>query len=69
MIKPEGRRLIPLTDWPQFHSYPPIGGLRALVFNGKTNGFNKVIRRIGKRVLIDEAEYFKWVDEQSGVKA
>lgn len=57
-------RLIPATDWPQHHSWPPIGGLRHLIFFAKTNGFDKVIRRVGRRVLIDEAAFFAWVGEQ-----
>lgn len=58
------RKLIPLTAWSATHNYPPLGQLRALVFHSKTNGFDKVIRRVGKRILIDETEYFRWVDEQ-----
>jgi hypothetical protein len=58
-------RLIPLTQWPQHHSWPPIGGLRHLVFHRKSNGFDKVIRRAGKRILIDEAAFFEWVAEQN----
>jgi hypothetical protein len=58
------RKLIPLTVWPNIHSYPPLGQLRALVFNADKNGFNRCIRRIGKRILIDEAQFFSWVDEQ-----
>lgn len=59
------RKLIPLTDWPQHHSYPPMGGLRHLVFNASANGFDKCIRRVGRRILIDEAAYFEWVDAQN----
>lgn len=59
------RRLIPLVDWPKYHPYPPIGGLRHLVFFERQNGFHKVVRRIGSRVLIDEQAYFAWVDEQN----
>lgn len=58
------RKLIPLTSWPSVHSYPPLGQLRALVFNSQNNGFDRCIRRVGKRILIDEAEYFAWVDSQ-----
>lgn len=54
-------RLIPLTEWPKHHPWPPLGGLRHLVFNAATNGFNKVIRRVGRRVLLDEASFFQWV--------
>ena len=58
------RRLIPLTNWNNHHAYPPLGQLRALVFNSKTNGFDRCIRRVGKRILIDEQAYFFWVDSQ-----
>ncbi|MFA6915493.1 MAG: hypothetical protein WC222_03790 [Parachlamydiales bacterium] len=54
-------RLIPLTDWPKHHPWPPLGGLRHLVFNAAINGFDKVVRRIGRRVLLDEASFFQWV--------
>lgn len=66
---PTQSRLIPLTKWNDHHMHPPIGGLRHLVFNADTNGFDKVIRRVGRRVLIDEAAYFRWVEEQSGQAA
>lgn len=59
------KRQIPLTKWPEYHPHPPIGGLRHLVFHASANGFDKVIRRIGKRVLIDEAAYFEWVEAQN----
>ena len=58
--------LIPVTKWNEYHMYPTIGALRALIFNAKKNGFDKVIRRIGGRVLIKEDAYFQWVEEQNG---
>jgi len=58
-------RLIPLTQWGEHHSWPPLGGLRHLVFHANSNGFDRVIRRVGRRVLIDEDAFFRWVDEQS----
>ena len=61
-------RLIPLTDWNQHHAWPPIGGLRHLVFFERTNGFHKVVRRVGRRVLIDEAAFFAWVNCNGGAK-
>ena len=57
--------LIPVTKWNEHHDWPPIGGLRHLIFNANTNGFDKVIKRCGRRVLIDEAAFFQWVDEQN----
>ena len=61
----EKTRLIPLTKWPQYHSWPPIGGLRHLVFYKRQTGFDKVIKKVGSRVLIDENQFFRWVDQQN----
>lgn len=55
-------RLIPVPDWNKHHDWPPVGGLRHLIFHAERNGFSRVIRRVGRRVLIDEAEFFAWVE-------
>lgn len=60
--------LIPVTQWPARHPWPPIGGLRHLIFNAKTNGFDQVVRRVGRCVLVDEAAFFAWVEKQGGAK-
>ena len=59
-------RLIPVPAWKDHHTWPPAGGLRHLIFFAETNGFNKVIRRIGRRVLIDEAAFFTWAEKKGG---
>ena len=58
-------RLIPVPDWSKFHPWPPIGGLRHLIFNAETNGFKTAFKRAGRRVLVDEAEFFRCVDKQN----
>jgi hypothetical protein len=60
------RRLIPVTDWKRFHHWPSEAGLRHLIFHAVSNGFNQVVNRVGRRVLIDEAAFFAWVDAQNG---
>lgn len=60
-------RLIPLTDWNQYHPWPPIGGLRHLMFHRESNGFARAFVKCGRRVLIDEAEFFHAV-KQGGVR-
>ncbi len=57
-------KYIPVPEWNNHHSWPSIGGLRHLIFYAKTNGFHECIRRVGRRVLIDEAAFFVWVDRQ-----
>ena len=58
----QGRRLIPASKWNTFHPWPSVPGLRHLIFNANSNGFDFCIRRIGRRVLIDETRFFEWVD-------
>ena len=55
-------RLIPGDEWPQHHPWPPIGGLRHLIFHAEKNGFSTVVKRLGRRVLIDEAAFFEWAN-------
>ncbi|HRY14694.1 MAG TPA: hypothetical protein P5330_02330 [Candidatus Competibacteraceae bacterium] len=61
---PETTRLIPLTEWHKHHPWPPHGGLRHLCFFKETNGFARAFKKVGRRVLIDEAEFFRCVDAQ-----
>jgi hypothetical protein len=68
MENPTATRLIPVNEWNQFHQWPPVGGLRHLIFNATRNGFNAVVRRVGRRVLIDETAFFEWVKKQSPAK-
>lgn len=63
----ETQNLIHIMDWSKHYDYPSLSMLRKLVFNAQTNGFKKVIRKIGKKVYLNESEFFKWVDEQNGV--
>lgn len=56
---------IPVTEWNSHHSWPPLGGLRHLIFHAQTNGFHKVIKRCGRRILIDEQAFFEWIEEQN----
>ncbi len=58
------RRLIPVPDWPQYHPWPNVQNLWWLIFNSAHNGFGRCIRRDGRRILIDEQAFFRWVDAQ-----
>ena len=52
-------RFIPATDWSKHHGWPPIGGLRHLIFNAEVNGFSDAFIRCGRRVLVDEGRFFQ----------
>ncbi len=58
-------RLIPAYQWHLHHDWPPPGGLRYLIFHADTNGFAKAIKRVGRRVLIDEKKFFECIEESN----
>lgn len=57
-------RMIPLSRWEEFHSYPSMGAMRNIIFHEKTNGADQWIRRIGRKIFVNEQEFFKWVNGQ-----
>ena len=67
-MKDTSTRLIPVSAWNEHHAWPPIGGLRHLIFNAHRNGFGAVIRRVGRRVLLDERAFFVWVEQQKAIR-
>lgn len=57
-LQPSRPRLVPVNDWARYHPWPPVGGLRHLIFHAETNGFKTAFIRVGKRVLVNESEFF-----------
>lgn len=57
-------KFLTVKQFKEKHPWPSEGGLRNLIFYAETNGFNAVIRKAGRRVLISEEEFFKWLDSQ-----
>jgi len=41
--------------------------IRWVIFNGNQNGFDKVTRRIGRKILIDEAAFVEWIESKRAV--
>lgn len=40
--------------------------LRYHIFHEKTNGLSQALTRLGRKILINEDLFFKWLDEQNG---
>lgn len=59
------RRLLTVTQFSEEHPAFSKAALRHLIFDATTNGFHRVMRRVGRRkILLDEQEFFSWIDEQ-----
>jgi hypothetical protein len=51
------------------YSFVTSSSIRWYIFHGAQNGFNKCIRRLGRKILIDEQAFFAWVDSNGGGNA
>ena len=56
-------RLFTIEQFVQRHPWASGGGVRWQRFNCKTNGFQSAFLTIGRKVLVDEDEYFRCVDQ------
>lgn len=41
------------------------GGIRWLLFNREENGLARAVVKVGRRVLIDVNQFFRWLSEQN----
>jgi hypothetical protein len=58
-------RYIPVTKWNEHYEWPPIGGLRHIIFNAETNGFAPAIKRVGRSVLMDAPKFWEIVEQKN----
>ncbi len=56
------KSFVTVREWVEKHSWPPEGGVRHLIHFAATNGFEVVVRRVGRRVLLDEEAFLAWID-------
>jgi len=61
------QRLIPVVSFNRYYPDPSVSAIRWLILKN-INGFRRCIVRRGRRVLIDEREYFEWLKEQNEKK-
>ena len=40
--------------------------LRYHIFNETKNGIDKAIKRVGRKILIDEGLFFQWLEDMNG---
>lgn len=52
----------------QKHPWASEAALRSYIFEATTNGFDVVVRRIGRKILLKEQELLRWIDSERGAK-
>lgn len=63
---PEKPQLATVRQFTERNPFMTEGGVRHLIFHAESNGFSRCIRRIGRRVYIDEGAFFEWLETQQG---
>lgn len=49
------------------HSAFSESSIRYYIFHEKTNGLSNAIRRIGRKILINESLFLEWLESHKGV--
>lgn len=60
------RRFATVNQTSQIYPAFTVSSLRYLIFNRKTNGFDKCICRVGRKIVIDVDLFEAWIDEKQG---
>ena len=60
--------LVPIDSWNQYYPWPTPSGLRHLAFYSETNGFKTAFVKVGRRRLVDDAEFFRCARKQGQEK-
>lgn len=77
-VLPQPRTLLTVRQFAEKHPAFQQGSLRNLIFLAESrhtskgqidgNGLSVALVRIGRKVLIDEAKFFRWIDAQQGAR-
>ena len=62
------KRYIPIVKWTKYHDWPTLGGIRGIMKQSASNGSEKAFKRIGRKILVDETEFFKWMETQQNAR-
>lgn len=60
--------LVPVPRWNDYFDWPPLGGMRHLIFHADTNGFEDAFIRVGRSVLVDVPVFFARVERGRGAQ-
>lgn len=57
----DGKRFLTVKQFTSEHPWPNEGGMRHIIFNQKPFKAQSCFKKVGRRVLVDEEEFFKWL--------
>jgi hypothetical protein len=66
LTAPPGSRVIPITKWKDYHPWPSEGSIRYMFFQNKY-GFRECVVKCGRRILLNEAKFYVWMQRHGTV--
>ena len=60
--------LLTVNQFAEKHPAFTAGALRYLIFHAESNGFRPALRKVGRRVLINEEAFFLCIEKSNQVK-
>ena len=62
----DGPTVVSIRQFMRRHACFTMGWLRQMLFHRETNGLADAVVQCGRKILIDEAKFFAWLEAQQG---
>jgi len=59
------KNFLTLKQWLAKYQAIPEGGVRHLIFTNKNNFNQRVVKKLGRKILLDEGAFLAYIDEQT----
>ncbi len=64
---PRSKNFLSLKQWLEKYPVIPEGGIRHLIFTNKDNFNGRVVKKLGRKILLDEQAFLSYIDEHSKI--
>ena len=59
------KSFLSMNQWLEKYQSIPKGGIRHLIFTNRDNFNGKVVKKIGRKILLDEEAFLDFINEHS----
>ena len=59
------KSFLTMKQWLEKYQGIPKGGIRHLIFTNKDNFNNRVVKKLGRKILLDEEAFLDFINEHS----
>jgi hypothetical protein len=59
------KSFLTMKQWLQKYQAIPEGGIRHLIFTDKDNFNSRVVKKLGRKILLDEEAFLDFINEHS----